>query len=67
MFLTRDRVTHILRNQDPGCFIILFSEAYPGQLEISYVASADMSASKAGLSMSSQGLSMLHILLVEIH
>eukprot|EP01113_Clastostelium_recurvatum_P007040 TRINITY_DN13246_c0_g1_i2.p1 TRINITY_DN13246_c0_g1~~TRINITY_DN13246_c0_g1_i2.p1 ORF type:complete len:633 (-),score=120.05 TRINITY_DN13246_c0_g1_i2:15-1913(-) len=41
MFMTRDRVTQILRGQEVGTFLVLFSEAYGGQLEISYVAPAD--------------------------
>jgi hypothetical protein len=68
MFLSRERVTQILRTQDPGCFIILFSEAYPGklnfylshyfytnigQLEISYVASDKLNASQQNVNLTS--------------
>eukprot|EP01112_Ceratiomyxa_fruticulosa_P020394 TRINITY_DN6922_c0_g1_i1.p1 TRINITY_DN6922_c0_g1~~TRINITY_DN6922_c0_g1_i1.p1 ORF type:complete len:681 (+),score=166.17 TRINITY_DN6922_c0_g1_i1:74-2116(+) len=41
MFMTRDKVNQILQGQEPGTFVILFSEIYPGQLEISYVIAQD--------------------------
>jgi len=36
MFISRDRVQGALKDQGTGCFMILFSAAYPGQLEIAY-------------------------------
>eukprot|EP01133_Synstelium_polycarpum_P015205 gene15205-17992_t len=37
MFLKREIVNAMLKTQEIGTFVILFSEAFPGQLEISYV------------------------------
>jgi len=46
MFLKRETINQILKNQDSGTFIILFSEAFPGQLEISYVGTEKDSSTK---------------------
>ncbi|GAM18948.1 hypothetical protein SAMD00019534_021230 [Acytostelium subglobosum LB1] len=38
MFLRRENVGSVLKGQEAGTFVILFSETFPGQLEISYVS-----------------------------